>query len=44
MNNNRGGIIIFFTENKRERGDWGDGGGANPNPGCRAKRAELMPP
>ena len=34
INNTREGIIIFFTENKRERGDWG----ANPSPGCRAKR------
>ena len=32
--NTRGGIVIFFSENKREHGDWG----ANSNPGCRAKR------
>ena len=36
INNTREGIIIFFSENKRERGDWG--GGANSCPGCRAKR------
>ena len=23
INNTRDGIIIFFSENKRERGDWG---------------------
>ena len=34
INNTREGIVIFFSENKRERGDWG----ANPSPGCRAKR------
>ena len=34
INNTREGIVIFFSENERERGDWG----ANPSPGCRAKR------
>ena len=34
INNTREGIVIFFSENKRERGDWG----ANSCPGCRAKR------
>ena len=32
INNTRGGIVIFFTDNKRERVYWG----ANPSPGCRA--------
>ena len=42
INNTRGGIVIFFTENKRERVFWG----ANSSPGCRARRllAELMLP
>ena len=26
INNTREGIVIFFSENKRERGDWGGGG------------------
>ena len=34
INNTRENIVIFFSENKRERGDWG----ANSSPGCRAKR------
>ena len=34
INNTREGIVIFFSENKRECGDWG----ANSSPGCRAKR------
>ena len=34
INNTRGGIVIFFSENKRECSDWG----ANSSPGCRAKR------
>ena len=34
INNTREGIVIFFSENKRERGDWG----ANSSPGYRAKR------
>ena len=34
INNTREGIVIFFGENKRGRGDWG----ANSSPGCRAKR------
>ena len=42
INNTRGGIVIFFTDNKRERVYWG----ANSSPGCRARRllAELMLP
>ena len=44
INNTRGGIVIFFTANKRERGFFFRGGGANSSPGCRARRllAELM--
>ena len=34
INNTRGGIVIFSSENKRERGDWG----ANSSSGYRAKR------
>ena len=42
INNTRAGIVFFFTENKKERGDWG----ANSSPGCRARRllAEPMLP
>ena len=42
INNTRGGIVIFFTDNKRERVYWG----ANSSPGCRARRllAELILP
>ena len=42
INNTRGGIVIFFTQNKRGRAFWG----ANSSPGCRARRlsAELMLP
>ena len=42
INNTRGGIVIFFTDNKRERVYWG----ANSSPGGRARRllAELMLP
>jgi len=34
INNTREGIVVCFSGNKRERGDWG----ANSSPGCRAKR------
>ena len=34
INNTREGIAMFFSENKRECGDWG----ANSSPGCRVKR------
>ena len=42
INYTRGGIVIFFTDNKRERVYWG----ANSSPGYRARRllAELMLP
>ena len=31
INSTRGVIVIFFSENKRECGEWG----ANSSPGCR---------
>ena len=34
INNTRGGIVMFFTEKKRERVYWG----ASSSPGCRARR------
>ena len=34
INNTRGGIVIYFTDNKRERVYWE----ANSSPGCRARR------
>ena len=42
INNTREGIIIFFSENRRERVFRG----ANSSPGCRARHllAELMLP
>ena len=45
INNTRGGIVIVFIENKRERVFF-LGGGANSSPGRRARRllAELMLP